>query len=108
MFFQVLGEDQNIVEVYRDLSFGNEVAEDVIHHPLKRGGRVREAKEHDGGFKQSTVGAKHCFLFVGFLDSDVVVSPTNVKLCEVFGTSELVDKLQNEGKRVSVFDCHLV
>ncbi|KAK0228968.1 hypothetical protein IW262DRAFT_1456219 [Armillaria fumosa] len=35
MFLKVLGEDQDVVQVYSYFSFVDEIMEDVIHHPLK-------------------------------------------------------------------------
>ena len=40
MFIKALGEDEDIVEVNGDLSFSDEVFENVIHHPLESGGGV--------------------------------------------------------------------
>ena len=40
--------------------------------------------------------------FVSFLDSDVVVPPSEVDLCEVLGSLELIDELGDERERVVV------
>ncbi len=95
MFGKVFGEYKNVVEIDCDLSFGNEVAEDVIHHPLEYCVRVGESKEHDGRLKQSSVHAEGGFLFVPFLDPDIVVSPMNIKLCEVLCTTKLVNEFRD-------------
>ena len=40
--------------------------------------------------------------FVSFLDSDVVVSPPEIDLCEVLRSLELIDELRDERERVVV------
>ena len=37
-------------------------------------------------------------------DSDIVVSPSNVKLGEDFCSLEFIDKVRNEGERVCITD----
>ncbi|PBK86513.1 hypothetical protein ARMGADRAFT_882521, partial [Armillaria gallica] len=65
-----------------DFAFSNQVTEYVIHHPLECGGRIRKPKEHDCWFKQSSVHAEGGLLLISFPDPDIVVSPTNIELCE--------------------------
>ncbi len=93
MLPQVLGEDQDVIKVNCHLAFGNEVTEDVIHHPLEGGGRVHESKEHHGGFGESLICMESCFLFVPLPNLDIVISPSDIKFHEVFGSAKLVDKL---------------
>ncbi len=95
MFSQVFGEDQDVVKVNCYLAFGNEVMEDVVHYPLECGRRICEPEEHDGGLEQAKVRMECGLFFISFFDLDVVVSPTNVKLCEVLGPMKLVDKFQD-------------
>ncbi len=108
LFSQVLGEDQDIVKVDGHLALSDEVAEDVVHHPLECGRRVCEPEEHNREFKEASVGAKGGLLLISFFDPDIVVSPMNVELREVLGSTKLIDELRDEGKRVSVLDCHLI
>ncbi len=108
MLSQAFGEDQDVVKVDRHLAFGDEVMEDVVHHPLERGRGVCEPKEHDGGFEEASVCVEGSLFFIPFSDSDIVVSPTDIELREVFGAVKFVDKFRDEGERVSVLDCHLV
>ncbi len=84
MFRLILGKDQDIVKVNGHFSLSDKVAEDVVHHPLERGRQIGEPKEHDGGFIQTPVHAEGGLLLVASSYLDVVVSPTNVELSEVF------------------------
>ena len=42
------------------------------------------------------------------LDMDIVVSPSNVKLGEIFCTIEFVDKVRDEGKGIGISDGMLI
>ncbi len=48
------------------------------------------------------------FLFIAFSDSDVVVSPTNVKLHEVLGTAKFVNEFRDQWQWVSILNSHLI
>src|SRR5260370_15762474 len=58
---------------------GGGVNEDVIHHCLEGGRRVAQSKEHDKGFKQSTVRGESCLPLIPFLQSDIVETPAEVQ-----------------------------
>ncbi len=98
MFFKGLGVDQDVIQVHGHLSFSDEIAEDVVHHPLKGGRRVRESKEHNGGLVQAPVRTEGGLLLVSLLNPDVVVGPTNIQLREVFSPTESVDEFRDEGR----------
>ena len=79
------GVDEKIVHIDNEPSFGNHVAEGVIHESLKGSGGVGEAEEHYSGFEEPFVGDESCFPLVAIFDSYIVVSPSNVKLGEDLG-----------------------
>ena len=45
-----------------------------------------------------------CLPFISRLDMYVIETPSDVKLCEVLGSTELGDKLRDEGEGVLVLD----
>ena len=57
---------------------------------------------HDLGFEESFIGFKSGFPFVTFLDSDIVIPPTNVILGESSFADKLANKFFNEWDGVSV------
>jgi hypothetical protein len=59
---------------------GDLILKDVIHHGLKGGRGVGEAKEHNSRFKESLARLEGGFPFVTFFDADVVIPPSYVKL----------------------------
>ncbi len=108
VFLPFLGEDQDVIQVDGHLSFSDQVSEDVVHHPLESGGRVREPEEHDCGFKQPPICVKSRLFFVSLLYVDIVIPPLDVKLGEVLGSMELVDEFGDQGEGVLVLDCYFI
>jgi hypothetical protein len=98
----VAGEDEEIIHVDNEPSFGDHIAEEVIHESLKCGGRVGEAKEHDSGFKEPLMGDEGSFPLVSILDADIVVSPSYVELGEDLGVSKFIDEVGDKGKGVGI------
>jgi len=75
---------------------------------LEGGGTVGHFKEHHKGFKEAAIGMEGCLPFVSGLDSYVIETPLNVKLCEVLGSAELEDKFGDKGEGVPVLDGYSV
>jgi len=71
---------------------------------LEGGRTVGHFEEHYEGFKEAAIGTKGCLSFVSGLDSHVIETPSDVKLCEVLGSVELGDEFGDEGEGVSVLD----
>src|SRR5258708_14615681 len=69
------GVNKDVIHVADGLIVIDEGVEDVIHHCLEGGGRVAQSKEHDKGFKQSTVCGEGCLQLIPFLQSDIVQTP---------------------------------
>ena len=99
---RVRGEDEEIIHVDNEPSFGNHIMEEVIHEPLKHGGGVGKSKEHDGGFEESLMGNKGSSPLVSILDADIVVSPSYVELGEDLGVSKFIDEVGDKGKGVGI------
>ncbi len=73
-----------------------EVMEDVIHHSLERTGQICQAEEHDQWFKQAIFGLKCSLFLITSFDSDIIVAPANIKLCEDVGVLSLTNQVWNE------------
>ena len=93
MVFVIVGVDEEVVHVNDKPSFCNHIPERVRHELLKSGGGVGHAKEHDGGFVESSVGDEGGFPLVAFFDSDIVISPSFVKLGKDLGILKFVDEV---------------
>ncbi|KAF9796683.1 hypothetical protein IEO21_10969 [Rhodonia placenta] len=70
-----------------------EIMKDVIHHGLEGCGGVGEAEEHHQGFVQSPVSYEGRLPFIAGFDPDVIVSPSDIELCEERSTAELIHHL---------------
>jgi len=73
---------------------------------LEGSGTVGHSKEHHEGFEEAAVGTEGCLPFVSGLDSYVIETPLDVKLCKVLGSVELGDEFGDEGEGVLVLDGH--
>jgi hypothetical protein len=57
---------------------------DVIHHRLEGGRSVAEAEEHNRRFKKSALRGEGSFPSIRVVNAYIVVSPSDVHLCEDF------------------------
>ena len=78
-------EDEEIVHVDHQPSFGYHIPKRVIHKLLECCWRVAKSEEHDRQFEKTSVSDKSCLPLMSVFDTDVVVSPSYVKLGEKFG-----------------------
>jgi len=104
MFLLRLCKDQNVVQVHYHNPFSHEGPEDVVHHSLEGGGTVGHSKEHHERSEEAVVGVKDCFPLIYGLDTYIIETSLDIKLCEVLGSVELGDKFRNEGEGVPVLD----
>ena len=58
------GVDEEVVHIDDEPSFGDHVAEGVVHESLKGGRGIGKPKEHDGGFEESFMGDEGRFPLV--------------------------------------------
>jgi len=82
VFVEICEENQDVIQVYYEVSFFNLVSEDFVHHLLEGGRQVREPEEHDLQFEQPAIGFERGLLFVTWFDAYIVVAPTDIELCE--------------------------
>jgi len=80
----VVGGDEDVVHVDEQLIWVAHLhfSEHAVHGSLEGGWGVGQPKEHYLWFKQSFWGFECDFPFIAFLNSDVVVPPSYVKLGE--------------------------
>ena len=91
MVFVVVRVDKEVIYINDEPSFCNHVPKRVGHEPLNSGGGVGHSKENDGGFIESSVSNEGCLPLVSFLDTNIVVSPSHIKLSEDFCILKFVD-----------------
>ena len=93
VFSVVARVDKEVIHVDDKPSFCNHIPEGVGHESLECGGGVCHAEEHDRGFVKASVGDESGLPLVAFLDADVAVSPSYIKLGEDLGIFEFVDEV---------------
>ena len=95
MVLVIVRVDKKVIHVDDKPSFCYHISEGNGHESLKCGRGVGHAKEHDHWFIESTVGDKGCLPLVSFLDANIVVTPSYVKLSKNFGILEFVYKVRD-------------
>jgi hypothetical protein len=69
-------EGKNVIHETNSAALMDEVLEDVIHHSLKCGWGIAEAKEHDEWFIQSPVCPEGRLVLISFFDTNIVEPPS--------------------------------
>ena len=95
---RVRRRNQDVIHVNSQPSFSNHIPERIVHESLEGGGGIGKTEEHDGWFKKAFMDDEGCFPLISFFDVDVVVPPTNIKLWEDGGVSDLVNEVRDQGK----------
>src|SRR5712672_1357122 len=101
-------EEENIIKVDDEMAFIDKVREDGVHKGLEGRGCVTKTEGHDEWLKEAERALEGCFPFVTFADTDVIVTPADVELCEVTRSLELIDEFGNKRKRSGIFDGDIV
>ena len=63
----------------------------MVHERLEGGWSVAETKEHDGRFEESERGDECSLPLVFFTNTDIVKSPSDVKLSEYGRVLHVID-----------------
>src|SRR6267154_2551850 len=101
-------EEENIIKVDNEMAFIDKVRKDGVHKGLEGRWCVAEAEGHDEWFKETEGAFEGCFPFVTVSNTDVIVTPADVELCEVARTLEFIDEFRDKGKRSGILDCNIV
>ena len=89
MFIESARIDQDVV----DITNAEDVkvfAESIIHESLGSSGSISKPKGHNEEFRQSITSPEGGFLFVTFLNSDLVKASSEIESGKVFATTDLV------------------
>jgi len=85
--------NDHVVHVDTKPALCNFFLEDVVHHCLEGSGRVGQAEEHHRRFKEAFASLECSFVLIAFLDTNVIISPANVKLREEMFSRKVIDQL---------------
>ena len=93
MCLSVRGEDEQVVHVNKEPSFGDHVSEGVVHELLESGWGIHHPEEHYHGLEEPPMGGKCSLPLVSILDSYIVVSPSDIELGKQFYSLEFVKEV---------------
>ena len=102
------GVDEEVIHIDNEPSFGDHIAERVVHEVFEGGGGIGESKEHHSWFEEPLVGDEGGFPLMSVLDSYIVVSPPNIEFGEYFSIPQFIYEVRDEGKGVGITDGVLV
>ena len=85
---RVGGVDEEVIHVDDKPSFCDHIVKGIIHKALEGGRGISETKEHYGWLEESFVDDESSFPLMSVLNSDIVVSPLDVKFDEDFHSLE--------------------
>ena len=83
--------DEDVIHIDDYIPSGKFFLEQLIYHSWECRGGVGKSKKHNGRLKEFSVGLEGGFPFIAFFYTDIVISPSNVKLGEPFFVQESVD-----------------
>ena len=75
----------------KELMLSYDRVKDVIHHHLEGSGGVSETKKHDSWLVEAVTHLEGSFVFVSFLDVNIVISLANVQHCINISASQVCD-----------------
>jgi hypothetical protein len=103
VFFLAFGIDENVIDEDYD-EFIELRHEHGVHEVHEVGWGICESERHYQELVKTITNGKSGFRNVARSNLDLVVARTKVDLREDFGTSQLIKKNIDSGKRVFVFD----
>jgi hypothetical protein len=96
MFLKSGAPNQDVIEIDCYFSFRNQIYEYGVHQRLESSGRVGEPEEYNARFKKTLIGDEGCLPFIAFLNPDILIAPTNIKLGEDLCIPKLIDYIQRK------------
>src|SRR6266511_5944354 len=93
---------KKIIHVNLQPALNKFLGKDVVHHHLKCSRGVHKTKEHYKRFKGSFTTTKCRFPFVSFLDTDIVITPTNIHLNITIVFTKIIDQFVDTREWISI------
>ena len=93
---KVVRPDEDVIEIDCNFAFCDKVGEDSVHECLEGSREVGKSEVHNIELKEPAVGDEHCFSLVSGFNPDIVITPTDIKLCEHTRFLQLVDNVVSE------------
>jgi hypothetical protein len=91
-----LGVNAKVIYVNFEPPFHDHVGKYAVHEGLKGGWTITESEEHHSGFKKAERCDECTLPLVVFLDSDIIISPSDVEFSEQGGILHVIDEFWDE------------
>src|SRR5882762_5634460 len=101
MFLKRVRKNKNIIKINDDANVSH-IGKNIIHEMLESRRCIGQAKGHNQVLECAIACAEGGKPLVAFHNADVVVTGTKINLGEYFGRPQLIKKVANKWKRVSV------
>ena len=98
----IFSVDTDVIHVNFQPFFCYHVGEDVVHKGLECRQCIAKSKEHHCWLKKSQGGNEGSFPLVFFMNADVVIAPSDVKLHEEGGIFHVVNEFRDKRQRVCI------
>ena len=89
----IWGEDEKVIHVDNQPPFYNHIVKGVVHEMLEGGRGVAQAKEHDSGFKETSMSNEGSLPLMPIFNTNIIISPSDVELGKHLSILKLVDKV---------------
>ena len=100
----IFGVDTDVVHINFQPLFSYHVSKDVVHKGLECRWCIAKPKEHYCWFEKSQGGDEGGFPLVFFMNADVVIAPSDVKLCEEGGILHVIDEFRDKWQGIRILD----
>ena len=100
----IFGVDTDVVHINFQPLFSYHVGEDVVHKGLECRWCIAKPEEHHCWFEKSQGGDEGSFPLVFLMNADVVIAPSDVKLCEEGGILHVINEFRDKWQRVCIPD----
>src|SRR3981189_2480293 len=107
VFCQRVRVDQKVIQV-DDQEFVKEVSEDIVHVMLEGPWRTAQFKRHYNIFVQTVTTSKRCLPFFSSGHTQPVIPVAYIEFSEVLCTTNTIQHLVNQGKRVTILGSDFV
>ena len=91
-----IGVNAEIIHINLQPFLSYHVGKEVVHESLEGGWCVTGSKEHHSWFEESKDSDEGSFPLVFLMDTDLVVTPSNVECHEAGGIFDVINELRDE------------
>ena len=100
----IFGVNTDVIHINFQPFFCYYVGKDVVHKGLECRWCIAKPEEHHCWFKEPQGGDEGGFPLVFFMNADLVIAPSDIKLHEKSGILHVVNEFRDKQQRVCILD----